>query len=166
MRALKPEKRFDRLGERTKALLLFGFGQKRMVDREEFVPGLMHVFIFAAFLAVQLRSGMLYVMGFSKTALEILPNTSHPFWVDHATLARVYEGYLAVKDFGAGAAVIGVTYFYVLRFIVKPDRLTKSWEAILILSFIGGLMVTEFIFGASAMRAQNIEFFGYEPVTS
>src|SRR5438309_7515470 len=80
MRALKGENRFDRLGERLNALLLFGFGQKRMVDREELAPGLMHIFIFAAFLTVQLRSLMLFVMGFSKSALEVLPNLTHPYW--------------------------------------------------------------------------------------
>src|SRR6185295_16892923 len=106
MRALKPENRFDRLGERTKALMLFGFGQKRMVDREELAPGLMHVLIFAAFLAVQLRSLMLFIMGFSKTALEILPNTSHPFWAEHSALAAAYEGYLVMKDIAADFAVI------------------------------------------------------------
>ncbi len=166
MRALKPENRFDRLGERTKALLQFGFGQRRMVDPEEFAPGLMHVFIFAAFLAVQLRSLMLFVMGFSKSALEVLPNLTHPFWADKGGLLTVYQAYLFIKDLAAGAAVVGVIYFFILRAFVKPDRLTKSWEALLILGFIGGLMVTEFVFGASHLREQNIGFSAWEPVTS
>ncbi len=166
MRALKPENRFDRVGDRIKALMLFGFGQKRMVDREEFSPGLMHVFIFVAFLAVQLRSGMLFVMGFSKSAVDVLTNLADPFWADKGALLAAYQGYLFVKDIAAGLAVIGVLYFMVLRFFVKPDRMTKSWEAILILGFIGGLMVTEFTFGSSHMREQGIGFFTFEPVTS
>src|SRR5688572_13229383 len=111
MRALKPENRNDRLGERAKALLVFGFGQKRMVDPEEFSPGLMHLFIFIAFLAVQLRSGMLFVMGFSKGALDVLSNLAHPFWHDKGALLAAYQGYLFVKDIAAGLAVIGVVYF-------------------------------------------------------
>jgi Fe-S oxidoreductase len=167
MRALKAsDNRFDRLGDRLKALLVFGFGQRRMVDPEEFVPGTMHIFIFAAFLAVQLRSLMLYIMGFSKSALEVLPNLTHPFWAEHGGWLTAYQAYLAVKDVAAGAAVIGVLYFLVLRFAVKPDRLTRSWEAILILGFIGGLMVTEFVFGASHLREQGITFSRFEPVTS
>ncbi|MBK7863512.1 MAG: (Fe-S)-binding protein [Archangiaceae bacterium] len=167
MRALKPApNRFDRPAERVKALLMFGFGQRRMVDPEEFVPGLMHVFIFAAFMAVQLRSLMLFVMAFSKDALEVLPNLKNPFWAAHPGLLTVYQVYLFAKDLAAGAAVVGVIYFLILRFIVKPDRLTRSWEAILILGFIGGLMVTEFTFGASHFREEGITFSSFEPVTS
>ena len=40
--------------------------------------------------------------------------------------------------------------------MVKPDRLTKSNEALLILGFIGGLMISEFIFGASHFRDQGL----------
>ena len=40
-----------------------------MVDREEFVPGLMHVFIFGAFLVLSVRTVSLFVMGFSEGAL-------------------------------------------------------------------------------------------------
>lgn len=38
--------RFRELGERFRRLLKFGFGQKRMVDPEEFKPGLAHIMIF------------------------------------------------------------------------------------------------------------------------
>src|SRR4051812_49412305 len=71
MKVLKPDARprLDRIGERVKALMMFGFGQRRMVDKEEFAPGFMHVLIFASFLAVQVRSLMLITMAFSSTAL-------------------------------------------------------------------------------------------------
>ena len=168
MRSLKgvPGNRLDRVPERLMALLKFGFGQRRMVDHEEFVPGLMHVFIFGAFLAVQARSIMLFVMGFSSRAMEVLPNLHHPFWADHSLLKGVYELYLPVKDLAAGAALLGVTYFFVMRVFVKPARLTRSFEALLILGFIGGLMVTEFIFGAWQMRLQGVEVEKLEPFTT
>ncbi len=62
--------------------------------------------------------------------------------------------------------MLGVTYFAYLRVFVKPDRMTKSWEAMLILGFIAALMLTEFIFGASHFRAQHVAWASYEPVTS
>ncbi|HEY3586628.1 MAG TPA: hypothetical protein VGK85_05740, partial [Myxococcaceae bacterium] len=37
--AMKPENRLDRPAERIRALIRFGLGQKRMVDREERGPG-------------------------------------------------------------------------------------------------------------------------------
>lgn len=161
-----PGNRMDRVGERVGALLKFGFGQKRMVDPEEFVPGFMHVLIFAAFLTVQARSGMLFVMGFSTDAAHVLNDLSAPFWTDAPALATVYKAYLFVKDIIAGLSVIAVLYFFWLRLVVQPKRLTESGEALLILGFIGGLMVTEFTFGASHFREQGITWSAYEPVTS
>ena len=56
-----------------------------------------------------------------------------------------------MKDIAAALAVVGVLYFFYVRAKVKPDRMTRSGEAVLILAFIGLLMVTEFMFGG-AMR--------------
>ena len=162
----EPGNRLDRKGDRLKALAIFGFGQKRMVDPEEFVPGFMHVLIFGAFMVLALRTVMLFVMGFSSSALSVLSNLSDPFWTEWAALKTPYELYLLLKDIVAAGALLGVTYFSVLRLAVKPDRLTKSNEALLILGFIGALMVTEYIFGASHLREQGIAFTSYEPVTS
>lgn len=161
-----PGNRMDRIGDRVKALLEFGFGQKRMVDREEFVPGLMHVLIFAAFLTVQARTLMLFVMAYSESATHVLADLSAPFWAEHDAIKVVYQVYLLAKDVIAGLSVLGVAYFFWLRVVVKPARLTQSGEALLILSFIGGLMVTEFIFGASHFREQGISWSSWEPVTS
>ena len=161
-----PGNQMDRIGERAKALMQFGFGQKRMVDREEFVPGIMHVAIFAAFLTVQARTLMLFVMAYSDGAGAVLTDLANPFWVDAPALATVYKAYLFVKDIIAGLSVIAIAYYFWLRLVVKPDRLTQSGEALLILGFIAGLMITEFTFGASHFRAQGITWSGYEPITS
>ncbi len=168
MAALKSDAspRFDRWQERTAALLKFGLGQKRMLDREEFVPGLMHLLIFGAFMVLALRTISLFVMGFSSTATDVLTNIMHPWWGDFSWLKTPYEVYLLLKDVVAAGALLGVSYFAYLRLVSKPARLTPSWEALLILGFIGGLMVTEFIFGASHLRHQGLEWVNFEPVTS
>lgn len=168
LKALSPEpgNRLDRKGERFKALLMFGLGQKRMVDREERLPGMMHVLIFGAFMTVQLRTIMLFVMAYSTSARDVLTNFADPFWADASVLAGLYKAYLFAKDIIAGLSVFGVLYFFWLRLVVHPKRMTESGEALLILGFIGGLMVTEFIFGASHFREQGIEWSSYEPVTS
>ena len=156
--AMKKEKRTDNPSERAERLLLFGLGQKRMVDPEERGPGTMHVLIFAAFMVLAVRTIMLFVMGFS--------HSSDPFWTEHPTWGVIFNVYLLSKDLLAAGAFIGAAYFWYLRWIVKPDRMTPSWEGYLILAFIMGLMLTEFVFGASHMIFQGRGFVGFEPVTS
>ena len=164
--AKEPVDRTHRLPERLKALLRFGLGQRRMVDREEFVPGLMHVLIFGAFLTVQARTLMLFVMAYSGDAAHTLMDLGAPFWAGAPTLLGAYKGYLFLKDIIARLSVLAVGYYFWLRLVVKPVRLTQSGEALLILGFIGGLMVTEFVFGASHLRQLGIGWSSWEPVTS
>ena len=102
--AMKPENRLDRLPRRALALLQFGLGQKRMVDREERTAGLMHVFIFAAFMVLALRTTMLFVMGFSATALEVLTDLQAPFWGEWPGVLLGYKLYLLAKDLEIGRA--------------------------------------------------------------
>ncbi len=171
---MKRENRLDVIPWRLGQLLRFGLGQQRMVDREEFTPGLMHVFIFVAFLVLALRTIMLFAMGFSETAYAVLTDLGDPFWSDKAPLLSLYKVYLLVKDVAATLAVLGVVYFAFLRARVRPDRMTPSKEAYLILGFIGGLMVTEFLFGGSHLVAQRAResvaehgaFLWWEPTTS
>lgn len=161
-----PSPRTDRVGERIDALMKFGFGQKRMVDRESFIAGVMHVFIFGAFLVLQIRTISLFVMAFSESAVGLFENLHGPFWEAHPAVRTAYQGYLFVKDFAVASAILGVIYFGYLRLVVKPRRLTQSKEALLILGFLAGLMVTELTYGAWVFRSQGITFEAFEPVTS
>jgi len=164
--AMKPDQRLDHLAERTRALVRFGLGQKRMVDPEERAPGLAHVLIFVAFMVLALRTIMLFAMGFSSTLLEVLSTPTDPFWKDHPAAETVFGLYLLAKDLVAFGAIVGVAYFFWFRAKVKPDRLTRSWEAYLILGFIAALMVSEYIFGASHLVLERHGFTPWEPVTS
>src|SRR3989338_6850026 len=62
---LQSENRFDKIGERIKGVLVYAFGQKRLLSREGF-SGLMHAFIFWGFLAVALRTILLFGQGFDS----------------------------------------------------------------------------------------------------
>src|SRR5215471_20119330 len=163
---MKPANRFDNGPARAEALLRFGLGQKRMVDPEERGPGAMHVLIFAAFMVLAVRTIMLFVMGFSESAVELLSTPSDAFWTEHPAWGVIFNVYLLAKDLLAAGAFVGAAYFWYLRWIVKPDRMTRSWEGYLILAFIMGLMVSEFVFGASHMVLQGQLFASFEPVTS
>src|SRR5215813_6382421 len=104
--AMKPENRLDRLADRTRALIRFGLGQKRMVDPEERAPGWAHVLIFVAFMVLALRTLMLFAMGFSETLLDLLSTPTDPFWGAHPTGAAVFELFLLAKDLVAFGAVV------------------------------------------------------------
>ena len=163
--AVDEQVRTKPLGLRFKKLLHFGFGQKRLLSKPEFWPGLMHIFIFGAFLVLLLRTLSLFAMGFSAELLGVMMNTEAAFWDAHPFCKTVYEAFLFLKDGVALAALAGVTYFGLWR-LRRPPRLTASLEAFVVLGFIAALMVTEFLLGASWMRMHGMAATSAEPVTS
>jgi Fe-S oxidoreductase len=140
LRALRSDVRTDRMGERVRALLRFGFGQKRLVDPEERLPGLLHVLVFVAFLVLALRTVTLFGMGFA-------PDFHLPLLAEGTALGR---GYLFLKDLVVLGALVGVAGFLWRRLVTKPDRVTRSTEGVVILLFIAGLMVTDMAFDGGA----------------
>ncbi len=137
--ALRRDRRTDRLGERVRALLAFGLGQRRLVDPEERGPGILHVLVFTAFIVLAVRTITLFGMGFSE-AFHL------PFLADDAPLGRAY---LFLKDLVVLGALVGVAGFLWRRLVTKPDRVTLSAEGIVILVFIAGLMLTDMAFEGS-----------------
>jgi len=148
--------RFRDLGERTMRLLKFGFGQRRLVDPEEFKPGLAHVLIFAAFIVLALRTITLFGMGLAGWDFHL------PFLGANSPTGRTY---LLLKDLVVAGALLGAGYFLYLRLFVKPDRMTRSGEAIFILGMILGLMVTEIFFdGAHLLFFEGGRSHWYTPL--
>jgi len=143
--ALRREVRTDRVGERIRALLAYGFGQKRLVDPEERGAGLLHVLIFVAFLVLAIRTVTMFGMGFS-------PGFHLPFLADGAPLGRAY---LFVKDLVVLGALVGVAGFLWRRLVTKPDRVTLSTEGVVILLFIAGLMLTDMAFEGGGIISSN-----------
>jgi Fe-S oxidoreductase len=137
LRALRKDDRTDRLGERVRALLAFGFGQKRLVDPEERGPGILHVLIFVAFMVLALRTITMFGMGFAGPGFHL------PLLGEDSALGQAY---LFVKDLVVLGALVGVAGFLWRRLVTKPDRVTLSTEGVVILLFIAGLMVTDMTF--------------------
>ncbi len=143
--ALRRDVRWDRAGERVRTLLAFGFGQRRLPDRGERVPGVLHVFIFVAFIVLAIRTITMFGMGFS--------GSFHlPLLADDAPLGRAY---LFVKDLVVLGALVGVAGFLWRRLVTKPDRVTLSREGVVILLFIAGLMITDMAFDGGAILAAS-----------
>jgi hypothetical protein len=67
-----------------------------------------------------------------------MPDFVYPSW---------FGGLFAsAKDFVELAVLAAVAYAFYRRFVLKPDRLEANREAILILSLIAAIMVTDLLF--------------------
>ncbi|HSM92642.1 MAG TPA: (Fe-S)-binding protein [Anaeromyxobacteraceae bacterium] len=141
---MRRESRLDRLPERLASVARFWLGQRRLLDREELVPGLLHAVLFAAFLVLGLRSVTLFGMGFSEGFH--LPGL--------APASAAGRAYGFAKDVVVIGALVAAAGFLWRRLVTRPERITQSWEGTLILGFILGLMVTELVFdGAERLAA-------------
>ena len=129
-RALQPEVRWDKPGERLGRVGTMGFLQSRMVAGE-WKPGIMHAAIFLGFCALLVRKLHLIVIGYD--ALAIIPGAAG-------------AAYAAFKDFVEVAVLAAVAYAFWRRFVLKPRRLEPNREAILILSLIVVIVVSDFLF--------------------
>ena len=138
---LRGENRFDRIGERLGALVKFGLGQRRMIDDP--LPGLMHIFVYAAFMVLTLRTLTMFGIGFSRGFHLPLLGPGE----------ALFGPYYLARDVVAVLALIGCGYFVFNRAVLKPDRVTRSWEAYFILAMIAGLMVTDLVFEGTQMVA-------------
>lgn len=132
-----PENRFDHLRERMYAMVRFGLGQSRQF--KEFWPGLMHALIFWGFLALLL--GEIGTIGSAFSA----EGDWSVFWF----LPSLEHAYIAVKGIVELIVLLMVIYALIRRLIIKPERITLSFEAILILIFIGTLMITDYLYEAA-----------------
>jgi Fe-S oxidoreductase len=157
LRALRPEDRLDRLGARIASLLRFGFGQRRVIDREEIVPGLLHAALFVTFLVLALRTVTLFGMGIAE-------GFHLPGLAPSGAPGRVY---LFVKDWVVLAATLSAAGLLWRRVVTRPARLTLSWEGTLVLGFILALMLTEIAFeGAERLRGGLAGFDATAPAGS
>jgi Fe-S oxidoreductase/nitrate reductase gamma subunit len=154
--ALRKENRTDRAVERAEALVLFGLGQKRLVDREERGPGILHAAVFFAFLVLAARTITLFGMGFD-------PTFHLPFLGSGTEVARVYG---LAKDIAVLAALWGCSAFMFRRLVVKPDRLTLHWEGQLILALIMALMLTDMLYEGAELAAVHARWSWMAPAAS
>jgi Fe-S oxidoreductase len=136
---LQPEMRWDRPGARVMGVVVNGFLQSRMV-RGDWKPGVMHAVIFAGFLTLLLRKLQLIAIGYDAT-------------VAYPGLAGGL--FAAVKDGIEVAVLAACAYALYRRFVLKPARLERNREAVVILSLIVAIMLTDIAFDAFrfALRA-------------
>ncbi len=166
----------EQVFERTKATLIYAFGQKKMAKKDSYQPaGVAHIMIFIGFQVLLLNSLMLWGRGYWP---------EFDFWGVLSTNNIVGQGYSFAKEATALLVVIGASVFAYLRFGKKGDdsgdpdevqdkpRMTVGLEPKIILGIIITMMLADFLYVAAhlALEARangsDVHLAWYEPIAS
>lgn len=135
---MQPENRWDNPMIRIANVLKYAIAQLRFFRRFELLHGLAHILIFWGFLAVGLNTVHLIGRGF-------VLNWSLPGF--HDTLLRLVHAF--IKDIFVLAVLVGSVGALIRRIFVKPERMTLSWEANLILIWIATMMLLDVLYSST-----------------
>jgi Fe-S oxidoreductase len=143
-----PDFRFDQFWSRLKRVLQFWLAQWK--QPRYLLAGVLHIIIFAGFLALAVRSTSLVMIG-------IWPNFVMPGFS-----GGVGQFYNVLKDYAATLVFIAVVIAAIRRGVFKPARYAvpekygkdHTAEALLVLALIGILMVSESLFEATSRLRQ------------
>ncbi len=129
----KPDHRFDRLWERSVSFVPLVLAIWRVLRPRYWYSGVLHLAIFWGFLTFQVNTINFFLEGFHEDAALLS-------WA-----GGLYTAYFPIMQVFEVLVVVGVVMAIARRQIVKPPRLTLNWDALVILSLIGLLMVTDLI---------------------
>jgi Fe-S oxidoreductase len=153
----KPEDRFHSLDKRIGDMLLYAFGQKKVVQKPF---GVNHFVIFWAFMILLLANGEFLVNGvFPGFSLAFLP-------------APLHHGLLVAFDLVSLLALASVVLAVARRLFFAPPYMetryvkVRSFEAFMILSFIALLMLAYFGLHGAEIALGNDEAAAWMPLCS
>jgi len=164
--------RFKNIPERVKALVVFAFGQKRMMNiKKDFWPGLWHAFIFWGFCVISLRTIIMFGQGYD------------PHFIPPGLGGSLGHFYNFNKDIFTVLVTLACLFFLSRRLFTLPKRITLSLEGIFILLTIMSLMVSDWFYDGGkialgqevvsaswapmgVLTAKAIHFFGWSPQTT
>lgn len=130
----QPIDRLDRWGERAMGVLTHFVGQRRILSPGYRLAGIMHALIFWGFLAVALNTVHFVLSGLFRRPVYL------PLFGPEGALGPAYA---VLRDLFEVAVLAMVASAAFRRIALKPERLTPSWDAALILSLIATLMWTD-----------------------
>ncbi|MEE8432641.1 MAG: (Fe-S)-binding protein [Candidatus Desulfatibia sp.] len=143
-----PDQRFDHLIQRLLNMLKYVIGQYRHPRYMD--AGIIHIFLFAGFMILSLRSITLVLLGISEG--YVLPGMG-------GTAGVVYG---VLKDFAGTWVLVACVAAMFRRGVLKPERYAvppkygkdHTWEAMLVLLLITGLVTFDMVFEGSQAAAQ------------
>src|SRR5688500_14889636 len=131
LRSGRPLDRSDRVPERIKALGVFVFGQRRLL--QDLGPGLTHAFVFWGFIVLLATTGNYITNGLVETIVG-WPIGGF-FWSVIVFFANIF----------VALVLASVDYYAVRRTIPRPARLALTHDASLILGLIFSIVLTEWV---------------------
>lgn len=126
LRLGRADKRWDNIAARLKRVVVYVFGQRRML--EEPLVGIPHLLIFYGFLIFVLATSSMLLQG-------LFPGAGLPSLEENVYLAPVVDIFAVVV-----LLALGVSSFR--RFVLRPAGLQITFDATLVNILIAGLMVT------------------------
>ena len=133
------EVRWDRIPERVRGVVDYALAQKKM--RYYPVAAIAHMAIFVGFVALLLRTLILWGRGF-------VPDFSLFVLGHHQPLGMAYD---LVKDVVATLVVLGASTFIYLRVVKRESRMTLSGEGIVILGIICTMMISDMLYDGAML---------------
>ncbi len=149
MAAGRPDLAFDRLPERVWSVLVYWLGQKKVPERVAYEPqqragftSVHHLIIFYGFLTITLGTVEIFLQG-------LIPGGSFAF------LGPLYVPLKYAIDVFNLLVLCAVAFGFYRRLVVKPRLIPMSLDAAVILSAIGGLMITHLAHHGLRMVAEG-----------
>jgi Fe-S oxidoreductase len=149
----QPVNRFDKPLERIKGLFTLVLFQRKLFKARFRWSGIMHAVIFLGFLAVLLNT-------ITFLGQAAWPGFELPLFNPHNIVGQIY---LLVKELFQLFVLIAVIIAIIRRTVLKPERLTLSGEAVLVLFMIGYLMVVDWVFAGAEIHAAGEVGFWFLP---
>lgn len=135
----RPEVRWDNLPLRLKNFGYYVLAQGRMMKNGYLYSGLLHIFIFGAFMVLAVDTINFTTDGLIKSVGLIFG--AQPEGLFHLPGSTTY--YQGLADTFRFLCIVGLGMAFVNRLIIKPKRLPLTRDAFITLFFILGLMVFE-----------------------
>jgi len=136
LRIGKYEMRFDNIGERIKRVIIYVFGQKRLVKNYTFA-GVAHFMIFWGFVIITIGTIELLVSGVIP-GFRLIPGEAHNF----------YEFILDIVQL---LVLVAIVMGIINRTTIAKRREVNGLDAVVVLGLIFGLMLTAFGITGSAI---------------
>lgn len=146
----RSENRFDHLVSRFTGMLVYGFGQLRVVS-EKF--GINHFLLFWGFLVLVFVNSEFFIAG-------VFPDFS---WRFIGTIP--YGAVLFLADIMSLVVLVCVVIAVFRRVIVRPAHIDSTYDAYLILSLVGSLMIAFYLMNACEARLGQLKMAAWMPIS-